>query len=87
MDIHEAARALRNMNRKAPTDQKTISLILFGIKYANEIRSLSMTELQNIAQIPKIDGSGPRVSISVEVNQGIAMSQYVKLQDDIPNWI
>ncbi len=87
MDVYEAARKISAMNAKAPDKEKTISLILFGIKYANEISSISMTDLQKIAKIPKVDGTGLRASVSVEVNQGIAMSQYVELQEDVPNWL
>ncbi len=87
MDVYEAARELSAMNAKAPYKEKTISLILFGIKYGDEISSISMTELQDIAQIPKVNGQGTRASVDIEVKQGIRLSQYVQLRDDTPDWL
>ena len=54
MNCEELAKMLEKAHRSAPDGQKSITLILFGIKYSDEIRSLECTrrELFERAGVP-----------------------------------
>ena len=69
MDISEAARLLRDMYHEAPHGEQTTYIRLFGIKYADEIRSMSLKELVGYA--------GLLPSYQTEVYKGIKLSKYV----------
>ena len=79
MNIHEAARILRNMYNNAPHGEKTTAIRLFGIKYAREISSLRLNDLVKEADI--------KLSYQTEVSKGIKLARYVTLREDLPRWI
>ena len=72
MKIEEAARLLRYMYDKAPEGEKTISIHLFGIKYAKEIGSISPKELVVRADLP--------ASYCDVIRKMVKLEKYVKLQ-------
>ena len=76
MKCEELARSLGDIHRNAPDRQSSIALILFGIKYAEEIRSVECTrrELFEMAGVPLGN---------VEVRYGMQLSEinYVILNE------
>ena len=79
MNIHEAARTLRNMYNNAPHGEKTTAIRLFGIKYAGEISALHLKDLVKEANIS--------LSYDTEVYKGIKLARYVTLKEDVPRWV
>ena len=79
MNIHEAARILRNMYNNAPYGEKTTAIHLFGIKYAREISSLNRQDIVREAGISS--------SYDTEVYKGVRLARYVTLIEDLPRWI
>ena len=75
MTEDEAVHILRDMCEKAPKDEKTAYIHLFGIKYAQELRAL------NIPTVAE-RGTGYK-SYEVEINKGIRLAKYVQLRADL----
>lgn len=73
MKIEEAARLLRDMYNTAPPGEKAVSIHLFGIKYADEIRSMSPEEVAARAEVP--------VSYGTEIRKAINLAKYVELKE------
>lgn len=74
MTVEEAARVLRNVYDSPPGGRKSTAIHLFGIKYANELRSLSIREVVNRSGIP---------DYVAEINKGRNLAEYVKLRQGI----
>ena len=72
MNFAEAADTLRHMYRNAPKGEQTTFIRLFGIKYASEISSMSLSD------IVKVAGISP--SYATEVSKGIKLAKYVELK-------
>jgi hypothetical protein len=72
MTVAEAARLLRNMYYNAPEGEMVTNLLLFGIKYADEIHSLSLRQLVDYAAMP--------ASYTLQIRHGINLSKYVELK-------
>ena len=72
MKIERAAELLREMYDKASAGEKATSVHLFGIKYANEIGSMSPKELVVRADLPE--------SYHTEIRKMIKLAKYVKLR-------
>ena len=67
---------LRGMYHKAPEGESTVSLILFGIKYAESLKELKVPMGIMCAE------AGVRSSAAMELNQGITLSKYVEIKDE-----
>lgn len=77
MNIDEAAKILRRAYCQAPKDRQATTVHLFGIKYADELASMSLKQLVEKADIPP--------AYQVELNKGRNLAQYVDLKD-VPLW-
>lgn len=77
MNIDEAAKILRSAYRRAPERRQMTALHLFGIKYADELASMPLKQLVEMAGIPP--------SYHVELNNGRNLAEYVNLKD-VPLW-
>ena len=72
MKIEEAAKLLRDTYRAAPRGKMAVSVHLFGIKYAEEIKSMSSHELAERAGIHR--------SYGTEIRKGINLAKYVQIK-------
>lgn len=72
MKIERAAELLRDMYDNAPAGEKATSIHLFGIKYADEIGSMSPKELVIRADLHE--------SYHTEIRKMIKLAKYVKLR-------
>ena len=72
MLIEEASKILARKYRKAPDGEKVLSIHLFGIKYADEIRDMSLKDIVDRAGLPK--------SYKTEVRKGIKLAKYVEVK-------
>ena len=72
MQIEEAARLLSEMYRTALPKEKAMSIHLFGIKYADQIRNMPAREIVIRAELPQ--------SYQTEVRKGINLAKYVQLK-------
>lgn len=77
MNIDEAAKILRRAYRRAPEGRQATTVHLFGIKYADELASMSLKQLVEKAELS--------ASYQVELNKGRNLAQYVNLKD-VPLW-
>ena len=77
MNIDEAAKILRRAYRRAPEGRQATTVHLFGIKYADELASMSLKQL--------VEKAGIRPAYQVELNKGRNLAQYVDLKD-VPLW-
>lgn len=73
MNIDEAAKILRRAYRRAPEGRQATTVHLFGIKYADELASMSLKQLVEKAGIPP--------AYQVELNKGRNLAGYVNLKD------
>ena len=73
MDISEAADILRRMYQSAPKGEMVAQIHLFGIKYAHELQSLSISDV--VAQA----GISPRYA--TEVSKGRKLAKYVTVRE------
>ena len=76
MTEDEAVRILREMCEKAPRNEKSTYIHLFGIKYAQELAGLSLSTVAERATGYK--------SYEVEINKGIRLAKYVQIRDNQP---
>ena len=72
MKIGNAAKLLRDMYEKAPQGEKATSIYLFGIKYSDEIGTMSPKEL--------VVRAGLHESYRTEIRKMIKLAKYVKLK-------
>ena len=72
MRIEEASQILAWKHREAPDGEKVLSIHLFGIKYADEIRDMSLKDIVDRAGVPK--------SYRTEVRKGISLAKYVAVK-------
>jgi hypothetical protein len=73
MDTTEAANILRAMYLGAPKGEKVTRIHLFGIKYASELESISLSDL--VAQ------AGISMTYVTEVNKGKKLAKYVTVTE------
>ena len=73
MTIDEAASNLRELYRAAPRGDKSISVVLFGLKHADDLAGLSVQQVVLRSGIPS--------NYSPMVNQGRKLARYVALKD------
>ncbi len=67
---------LRGLYHKAPQGESTVSLIIFGIKYAESLKELKVPMGILCAD------AGVRSNAAMEINQGITLSKYVEIKDE-----
>jgi hypothetical protein len=74
MTINELSSVLKEMYENAPKGDRVAMIHLFGIKYANEIRSseYSPREILKNAHMHE--------SYQVEINKGINLAKYVNVK-------
>ena len=70
MTIEKAAKLLRKMYDEAPPKEKVTFIHLFGIRYAQEIDSMSLRGLVDRADLPR--------SYDTEIHKMRKLAQYVK---------
>lgn len=73
MTIEEAAKRLAAMYREAPEREKSLSVHLFGIKYAEQIDGIPAHDIAERADLPR--------SYGTEIRKGIRLARYVQLRD------
>lgn len=72
MQISEAAKILADMYKKAPDKEKALSIHLFGVKYAEQIRGIPAQQIAICADLPK--------SYGTEIRKGINLAKYVDVR-------
>lgn len=72
---------LKEMYENAPPGEKALMVHLFGIKFADIIRSNGYSA-REIVETAEIEGS----SYQVELNKGINLSQYVDIKNNMDNF-
>ncbi len=72
MRIDEASKILARMYREAPDGEKVLSIHMFGIKYADQIRDMSIKDIVVGAGLPK--------SYPTEIRKGINLAKYVEVR-------
>ena len=76
MTVEEAADILREMYDKGLRLRKVSAYLhLFGIKYADELDSLSRPEIVRLAGLPP--------SYPTEIYKGMKLSKYVEIKEGI----
>ena len=79
MTVGEAALKLKKAyDRGARRGQTALHIHLFGIKYAADLRSLSVREVVNRAGIP---------DYAAEINKGRNLANYVQIREDCESWL
>jgi|APSaa5957512535_1039671.scaffolds.fasta_scaffold26858_2 hypothetical protein len=71
MTLNDLADILAKMYKTAPKGEAVLMIHLFGVKYADEIRSLGL----NSREI--VEASGLKITYKTEVNKGMNLSKYV----------
>ncbi len=72
MRIEEASQILARKYSAAPDGEKVLSIHLFGIKYADEIRDKSLKDI--------VDRAGVLKSYTIEIRNGINLAKYVEVK-------
>lgn len=72
MQINEASKILRDMYQKADHKEKGVAIHLFGIKYADQIESMSAKDVVVGAELPE--------SYKTELRKGINLAKYVEVK-------
>jgi hypothetical protein len=70
MRLHDLAMALREAVDHAPRREKVVTIHLFGIDHADELRGVSLHEL--------VDAAGIQKSYATEINKGVNLSADVR---------
>jgi len=71
MELQELGRILKEMYETAPSKSMVAMIHLFGIKYAEEIKNCSCSNIEIIEE------AGLNKSYKVELSKGIKLSEYV----------
>ena len=79
MTVGEAALELKkSYERGKRRGQTALHIHLFGIKYADDLRSLSIREVVNRAGIP---------DYAAEINKGRNLAKYVQIREGCESWL
>ena len=70
----QAGTILRRAHADAPHGEKSIRLILFGVKYAADLERMQLSDV--------IKKAGLHPSANVEIRYGIKMAKYVQIKVD-----
>ncbi len=76
MTEDDAARELSEWKRNAPTGEEAATVILFGIKYADELRRMSYASVARKANISSSHSYG------TELGYGVTLAKYVQLKPE-----
>ena len=79
MTVSEVAKALREYRRAAPDGEKAVFVILFAIKYAEELDAVNNN--QAVATAAHLTDAN---SYSIEIGYGRKLAKYVTLNDNTP---
>ena len=74
MNFDELVSELRRTYREAPRGEVATSIILFGIRFADDLSRISVADLARQAKLTE------KGSFGVEVNHGIKLAKYVQLK-------
>lgn len=77
MTLKEAANALREYCRTAPPGEKPVFVVLFAIKYAQELDALD-----NNAAVARKARLSDKDSYDTEIGYGRKLAKYVTLKDN-----
>ena len=69
MQVPELARALREAVNRAPEGERVVSIHLFGIRHARDLREVSLRDV--------VDGAGIPRSYVTEVHKGMRLAEHV----------
>ena len=72
MRIDQASQKLAQMYKNALPKEQALSIHLFAIKYADQIRDLSVKEI--------VVGAGLPESYKTEISKGIKLAKYVEVR-------
>ena len=78
MTSTELSRRLKKMYEDAGHRDSTTMVLLFGIKYAKELKSCGET-MEKIARDASIGRTGRSSSYGTEINKGIRLARHVKM--------
>ena len=84
MTDEELAELLSNACVEAPRDQKTNTYVMFGIRYADELRGRA-GRVVNIARRQHHEARVSR-SAGTDIGYGIRLAPYVTLNQPLPFW-
>ena len=73
MRIDQASQILAQMYEEAIPGEKALSIHLFGIKYADQIRDMSAKDIVVGAELPE--------SYKTEIRKGINLAKYVEVKN------
>ena len=77
MTVDEAARILRRMlDAATPEKRRVAAFHVFGILYADDLDTLSITEILRL--------SGARPSFETDIRKGCTLAEYVDVVKDFP---
>ena len=77
--VEEAGDVLRRMHSGALHGEKSISLIIFGVKYADDLEGMTLASV--------IQKSGIHPTADVEIGYGMKLAQYVQIKPDADMWL
>ena len=77
MNSQQLAEELSRMYNTAPRGEQVAMIHLFGIKYANELRGVGLSDLAEQAGISRAYGT--------EINKGRNLAKYVDLKPQVIN--
>jgi len=72
MQLDQASKILAQMYREALPNEKALSVHLFGISHADQIRGMSAKDI--------VVGAGLPESYKTEVSKGINLAKYVEVK-------
>ncbi len=72
MNLQQLADELREMYETAPQGEQVVRIHLFGIKYARELRGISLPAVVDRAGLPH--------TYVTEINKGRNLAKYVNLK-------
>ena len=73
MTLKELGSKLFIAYSESARNEQIVSLHLFGIKYADDIKKFGIKEV--------VDESGIKSSLRTELNKGVNLAKYVKLKE------
>ena len=72
MKIDQASHVLAKMYQNAPPKEKALSIHLFAIKYADQIKDMSAKDIVVGVELPE--------SYKTEIRKGINLAKYVEMR-------
>ncbi|PTW47797.1 HTH-like domain-containing protein [Rhodovulum kholense] len=72
MQVHELASILSKGYLSAAPGEAVLSIHLFGIRYAEELKGHSLPEILALADLPK--------SYGTEIRKGMRLAEYVEIR-------